>query len=103
MKLQDIHQTNKSKNVYNKYVSFRAVMTANGQKELPEMPKAIKDGKTLKEYLRSNDVTTLLPTEYTEVDLKANLLEAAKTAFGKAGIYNDGKEDVWCSCTTEGR
>ena len=80
-------------NVYNKYVSFRAVMTANGQKELPEMPKAIKDGKTLKEYLKSNDVTTLLPTEYTEVDLKANLLEAAKTAFGKAGIYNDGKED----------
>ena len=27
-------------NVYNKYVSFRAVMTANGQKELPEMPKS---------------------------------------------------------------
>ena len=80
-------------NVYNKYVSFRAVMTANGQKELPEMPKAIKDGKTLKEYLKSNEVTTLLPTEYTEVDLKANLLEAATTAFGKAGIYNDGKED----------
>ena len=80
-------------NVYNKYVSFRAVMTANGQKELPEMPKAIKDGKTLKEYLKSNEVTALLPTKYTEVDLKANLLEAAKTAFGKAGIYNDGKED----------
>ena len=80
-------------NVYNKYVSFRAVMTANGQKELPEMPKAIKDGKTLKEYLDSNAVTALLPTNYTEVDLKANLLKAATTAFGKAGIYNDGKED----------
>ena len=80
-------------NVYNKYVSFRAVMTANGQKELPEMPKAIKDGKTLKEYLAVNEVTALLPNAYTEVDLKANLLEAAKTAFGKAGIYNDGNED----------
>ena len=68
-------------------------MTANCHKELPEMPKAIKDGKTLKEYLKSNEVTALLPTKYTEVDLKANLLEAATTAFGKAGIYNDGKED----------
>lgn len=68
-------------------------MTANGQKELPEMPKAIKDGKTLKEYLDSNAVTALLPTNYTEVDLKANLLKAATIAFGKAGIYNDGTED----------
>ena len=80
-------------NVYKKYLSFRAVMTANGQKELPEMPKAIKDGKTLKEYLDSNAVTALLPTNYTEVDLKANLLKAATIAFGKAGIYNDGTED----------
>ncbi len=63
------------------------------RKNFLKCQKAIKDGKTLKEYLKSNDVTTLLPTEYTEVDLKANLLEAAKTAFGKAGIYNDGKED----------
>ena len=82
------------KNVYDKYISFRAVMTANGQKELPDMPKDITDGKTLKTYLESiNDVKDLLPAGYTEVDLKANLLAAAKAAFGTAGIYNDGKEE----------
>ena len=79
------------KSVYDKYISFRAVMTANGQKALPTMPSSITNATTFKSYLTSNNADSLLPDSYTKVDLAENLLTAAKAAFGTgAGIY-DGK------------
>ena len=76
------------KSVYDKYISFRAVMTANGQKTLPTMPSSITNATTFKSYLTSNSAGSLLPASYTKVDLAENLLTAAKAAFGTAGVYD---------------
>lgn len=73
------------KAIHTEYLNFVALMKANGQ----DVSKV--DGKYAKlEDFKAASTDILLDIAFNSITPEEKLLEAAKAAFGVAGVYNDG-------------